>query len=153
MPDKPRLWLSNFASRNSKGHHGPGRLLSIMRLPRPQYGELGEGHVNTFAPPEWLLLDVKKNRMTFQTYVRALQDIWSLCYGMKPGELVFVPPGGSEYSLVANGDTLACCCARGAPCHRILVADFLVRVGWQVTLDGRDVNRDDVAQILKGVGG
>ena len=151
-PAGPRLYLSNFASRESEGHHGPGRLLTIMRAPRAEYGEWGEGRVETFTPPEWMLLRVKSGDMDFDTYVRCLKDLWSMCYWMRPGELGFEKPGqpSPPLALVESGDTLCCCCARGVGCHRWVVADFLLRVGWRVTLDGRDVDRDDVARLLEG---
>ena len=151
-PAGPRLWLSNFASARSEGHHGPGRVLTIMRRPRAHLGEWGEGRVETFAPPAWMLPRVKSGAMDFATYVRCLKDLWSSCYGMRPGELGYEPLGQPSPPLieVVSGDTLCCCCARGKPCHRWVAADFLLRVGWRVTLDGRDVDRDDVARLLEG---
>jgi len=58
-----------------------------------------------------------------------------------PGRLLARTPAG--IATVADGDTLCCACsvaeARAGRCHRTWAAQFLVRAGWRVILDGVEV--------------
>lgn len=53
-----------------------------------------------------------------------------------------VPPG-PDY-IVSDGDTLCCACSRddaaAGRCHRVWAAAALVRAGWRVILDGKELD-------------
>lgn len=144
---------------------GPGRAFSIMRHPRPEYGELLDGRVLAFTPPTRLLApalaakDAGDLEAAWPAYEAGLRELWgprskkaapgSLAYGRlvggrRPPQLSVVQFwDGFEWEYVGeveDGDTLACSCgaeaARAGRCHRVIAADLLRLAGWSVVLDG-----------------
>lgn len=147
MSDRPTLYLTNWSSRR---HHGPGRKLTIMA--RPRAWEHGEGAVGILLPDAGALVAVKARRMTADEYFsRFREDLaWATRERgdggelrgnpLAPGRLSYQPVWSIPKGSVADGDTLLCACAVGAPCHRREAAPFLVRAGWRVILDGVEVD-------------
>lgn len=137
---RPTVYLTNAASRRPP-HRGPGRVLTIMARPRPQYGEAGEGKVPMLIPDWPLVRDAKAGRLSMEDY-RAHYTMWldSVSPQLGPGELTAaLTEGGSR--PVEDGDTLVCACSRAAAaegrCHRVWAAEVLAEIGWRVVLDGR----------------
>lgn len=134
--DRPTIYLANWSS---KRHHGPGRKLSIMA--RPRVWEQGDGRVAILVPDAGALAAVKAGSVSIERY---FADYCSdLAYvteripdRLSPGQLEFIQWHTLDRHLVADGDTLLCACAVGAPCHRREAAPFLARAGWRVILDG-----------------
>lgn len=140
MSDRPTLFLSNWASRKTPGCHGPGRKLTIMARPRPQYGECGEGRVPDLTPNEQDLLDVQAGTITAEEYrARFLAKVEPLA--LSPIQLTAYTADG--IGLVRDGDTLCCACSKAdaaaGRCHRAWSARLLVEAGWRVVLDGVEV--------------
>lgn len=140
---RPTIYVSNWSSHKTAGHHGPGRKLTIMARPRPW--EHGEGRVPWLTPAESDLLDVKAGRITgdeyqrrFEEHLRGLERFNHLA----PGELVVAIPGQGSRS-VEDGDTVCCACSRedaaAGRCHRVWAAHALARNGWRVILDGEEL--------------
>lgn len=146
---------------------GPGHAFSIMRNPRPQYGEVLDGRVLAFTPPQALLGPAMEARAAgrldeaWDAYERGLRAIWERPEHQRrilPGRLGYGRPAGDHevhdpdraswdggwwipVGFVADGDTLTCGCgaeaARAGRCHRVIAADILRGAGWDVVLDGR----------------
>lgn len=133
MNQRPRLYLSNWASRRTPGMHGPGVAWTIMA--RPRAWEHGGGEVSAFVPPGEWVEDVKAGRLHPDNYAAWLRFRWTSGADLHaPGALVAHVRGRKV--LVADGDTLCCACARGEFCHRQVAAPFLAGAGWEVVLDG-----------------
>ena len=136
--DKPTLYLTNWSSRK---HHGPGRKFTIMA--RPRAWEHGEGRVPVLLPSVADLLDVKAGRITEALYFHRFSAQVEACEAsgvLAPGRLGALLTSPTEHAdPVADGDTLLCSCACGAPCHRRAAVPFLIRAGWRVILDGMEV--------------
>lgn len=148
MTRAPVIYLSNFASRRTRGHHGAGRLYTIMARPRAAFGEFGEGAVFPLQPVKWDLLDVKAGRISIDEYHRRTVDRWDRAIRAARGMGIEHPwaPGrlhafNGEGVVVRADDTLCCCCSREAAargeCHRAWAAPRLVAAGWAVVLDGK----------------
>lgn len=124
-----RIYVSNWSSHKTLGHHGPGRKLTIM--PNPRHWERGEGQVGWLCPHMQDLQDVRSGAIDVDEYERRYRK-WV---------------GGmlrSASSLgLQDGDTLCCACSREAAaagrCHRVWAADILLALGFQVVLDGREL--------------
>ena len=134
---RPKIFLSNWASAKTPGHHGPGRLLSIM-VKTPWFAK-SAGNVLVLVPPTDALWDLRGGRIDIEQYQRRYQnklDHWA--DRLAPGKLLADREGG--LFKVAYGDTLCCSCARSAAaegkCHRVWAARRLAEVGWDVVLDG-----------------
>ena len=172
MTERPTIYLTNaVCARNSKrgkgtdrtkASAGPGRLLSIMRCPRPEYGEAGCGRVLSLTPKRALLEQTKARieqvgrAEAWPEYQAALRQQWNAAL-LTPGRLSFgVPvPADANGAIrwdhdfwaargpVEGGDTLMCSCsvadADAGHCHRVEAARWLADAGWRVILDGRDV--------------
>ncbi len=141
----PVVYLAAFAGRNSEGHHGPGNTYRIMAKPRPRYGELGDGWVQTLMPrPDWLDA-VRSRRWSAEQYENTCRRLFERNADRRlllPGQLRAVLLDGS-FQLVQDGDTLCCSCGRKAAaagrCHRVWAADYLIEAGWRVILDAQEV--------------
>ena len=140
VPFRPTIYLSNWSSHATEGHHGPGRKYTIMAMARSW--ELGEGGVTALLPRRDDLRDVKNGQLSMADYRTRFeaQVARQLDAGhLVPGELV---AGRPQYGprLVEDGDTLCCACSRAAAadneCHRVWAAAALRRAGWRVVLDG-----------------
>lgn len=140
-----RIWLTNAASRRPP-HRGPGRVLTIMAAPRPQFGEAGVGEVPALVPPwEWVRA-AKAGELPPEEYrARYLSRLAQDAGGLVPGALAAYLVGGRHAVAVADGDTLICACSRAAAaagrCHRCWAGEALLAAGWDVVLDGREVPR------------
>jgi hypothetical protein len=127
---KPTLHITNWSSRKL---HGPGRKLTIMA--RPRSWEHGEGKVASCTPAAAWLHSVRSGEISVDDYRRRIEGQLGV-YNLSPGSLVVVNDG----LPVRDGDTLCCACSReeaaAGRCHRVWVAQALVRAGWRVVLDG-----------------
>ena len=136
--NKPTIYLTNWSS---KRRHGPGRKLTIMA--RPRAWERGEGSVTLLTPVLSMLDGLKSGRISPAAYFASFRgDLEAVSSGttnhLSPGVLG-VETGDPQLGRVADGDSLLCACAVGAPCHRREAAPYLVRAGWRVLLDGVEV--------------
>ena len=144
---KPTLHLTNWSSKRL---HGPGQKWTIMAAPRGW--EHGDGVVPDFTPPLGLFRDLQAERVTEGYYFTALERRWSEAWDAgwaRSGSNQFSPrrllasPALGEWVVVAAGDSLLCACSKdkaaAGRCHRATAAPFLVRAGWRVLLDGREV--------------
>jgi hypothetical protein len=138
VADRPTLYLSNWSSHASPGHHGPGRKLTIMASPRAW--ENGEGRVAALTPEAADVAAAKSGRRSMDAY----QEKYSATLAadarfLVPSILVF----GRAGRQVEDGDTLCCACSREAAakgeCHRVWAAHALVKAGWRVVLDGLEL--------------
>jgi hypothetical protein len=141
MAEKPKIFLSNWASHKTAGHHGPGRLYSIM-VKTPWWAR-STGRVDVLVPPEGALWDAKSERIDMATYKRLYLDkLDQWADRLAPGKLVADEGGGLV--MVTSGDTLCCSCARSVAvadkCHRAWAARRLLEAGWNVVLDGEPLS-------------
>ena len=147
---RPTIYLSNWSSARTPGHHGPGRKLTIMAAPRAW--ERGVGRVSTLTPVLSDLRNAQKGRLSPEEYRRRFElDLRrAMPDAMSPGALLIDAEaddwegiGGHPSRVVRDGDTLCCACSRDAAaagrCHRVWAAPALVRAGWRVILDGVEV--------------
>lgn len=148
---------------------GPGRAFSIMRNPRPPYGEVLDGRVLAFTPPQRLLAPALEAKAAgdadaaWPAYEAGLRALWETPEHLRraaPGALGYGRPAAAHevhdpdrarwdgewwipVGVVGDGDTLTCGCgaeaARAGRCHRVIAADLLKRAGWRVVLDGQEV--------------
>lgn len=118
------IYLSNWSSHKSLGHHGPGRKLTIMA--RPRKWEKGDGVVPELVPREEHLLAVQSGAMGLDRYREAYKR------GLYSRDM-------SSLDL-RDGDTLCCACSRAqaaqGKCHRVWAAEYLRDKGYRVVLDG-----------------
>lgn len=137
----PTIYLSNWSSHASPGHHGPGRKFSIMACPRSW--EHGEGFVPALTPKVADLVAMRDRKIKFSEYKKRF--LASISHDvLSPGTLmVWLPVEGTEMpqdALIEDGDTLCCACGRGdaaaGMCHRTWAAKLLDQAGWKVILDG-----------------
>jgi hypothetical protein len=140
---KPTIYLSNFASFRTPGHHGPGRLFCIMAKPR--HWEKGEGHVVVLTPSREDLENYQSGLINGAMYQkRFLEELEGR--DLSPGALLaWVDVSASMKPIaivVRDGDTLACSCSKEAAaqskCHRVWIATPLSEAGWRVLLDGKE---------------
>lgn len=140
---------------------GPGPVYSIMRHPRPEYGEAGAGRVLAFTPPAELLAEAMERRKrdgdasAWAWYEPIIVARWAAHAELHaPGVLQFytqVAPynelgrrwDGDRWYVrgpVEGGSTLICACGREQAargfCHRVTAARMLADAGWFVVLDG-----------------
>jgi len=124
---------------------GPGPVLSIMRFPRADYGEAGEGRVLAFTPPKTLATPaIEARRMydaegtnasadAWRAYEAALVGLWSprlaaaapgrLGYGIRvepyeKGSMAWDGDVWVQAGVVPDGATLVCACSRSAAADR-----------------------------------
>jgi len=140
MTTKPSVFLSNFASRKTKGHHGPGRLLSIM-VKTPHWSG-ADGTVAALMPHAKDLRRMKEGRITIEEYRRRfMMSMEARSELLEPHNLIVQSKKKLESFEVRDGDTLCCTCSRQAAaddkCHRVWVARALLEHGWDVVLDGK----------------
>lgn len=153
MASRPTIYLSNWSSRRRPGHHGPGRKLSGMALPRPW--ELGDGRCDVVAPDPDLLRRVKAGAMQADDYFRAYQErMAARADRLRHGMLDFVVTGSDRRVLVDDGDSILCACAAPSTsivgsllgmegrnrCHVEFLGPALIRAGWAVVLYGLDLH-------------
>lgn len=145
---------------------GDGPVYSIMRVPRPAYGEAAEGRVISLCPTRALLEQVRAARQAatspeeeaaaWATYEAELLKLWRPAL-LPPGRLTFARPvqhlegdarrwDGENWrplGPVPAGATLICSCgvadARAGRCHRVVAARLLAQYGWRVVLDGQEI--------------
>ena len=133
---KPTLHVTNWSSRKL---HGPGRVFTIMCMPRAW--EWGSGQVECATPEREAFRSVVVGSMTLEDY-RAHILAQMAAADLSPGMLeADGTPDGEEH--VCDGDTLCCACSRAQAaagrCHRVWVAQALAAAGWRVVLDGVEV--------------
>lgn len=145
MSDRPTLYLSNWSSHKTPGHHGPGRKWTIMAAPRRW--EHGDGQVDALVPDINDLRNVKAGVISADDYfgsyesgLASMPDLLRPDHMTAGGPLRRSGPGRIDIDLnyVRDGDTLCCSCARGARCHRRVAAKYLHLAGWRVVLDGEE---------------
>lgn len=130
MTDQPTLYLSNFASHGSPGHHGAGRAFSIMAF-TPKWADV-HGEVPALTPPGQLVQAFRPRRgdpSAWDEYRRHLIGLFAP-RRLEPGRLV-----AASGLVVGDEDTLVCICRIGLPCHRWVAAELLHHSGWRVVLD------------------
>lgn len=147
MSERPTIYLSNWSSHKSPGHHGPGRKWTIMA--RPRHWEKGEGSVALLVPRDEDLQAVRSGSISVTEYRQRYLDSRL----DRPGDNPFNPwqlkaavsrdidPYGVVH--VRDCDTLCCACSRAAAakgeCHRVWAAELLRVAGWNVVLDGEEL--------------
>lgn len=139
---KPTIYLSNWGSHSTPGHHGPGKKWTIMA--RPRKFEQGAGTVIPLPPDPEDLADVRAGRMTVEqyrdAYLTAVREAVGRGWLLGPGKLEAATSKPHDYRTVGDGDTLCCSCSREAAargeCHRVWAARLLHDAGWRVVLDG-----------------
>lgn len=153
---RPMIFLANWASYRSSGHHGPGRKLSIMSNTPAWARQHARGYVMAFTPRNAaevarVVAARKSGTLTeadIEAYRRDVTAGFSVLLpgdGHEPGVLAIYDGsfGGMPVDRVRDGDTLLCTCsadeAAASRCHRVWAADFLLRAGWRVILDGLEV--------------
>lgn len=137
--ERPTVYLSNWASHKTPGHHGPGRLLSIM-VSTPHWAT-PIGKVGIAAPKADDFWALQEGKITAEEYrERYAKGVLLFAKVLVPGKLGFVSKEEHESSEVKDGDTLCCVCSRhnakDGNCHRVWLAPLLVEAGWRVILDG-----------------
>ena len=136
-----KLYVTNWSSYRIPDNVGAGRKLTIMA--RPREWERGEGSVPLFIPdPDDLraiqggVITRDEYRSRFLRLVAYRVRVKGL--GLKPGKLM------TATTAVRDGDTLMCACgaekARSGGCHRVWTAAFLQLAGWEVVLDGAELD-------------
>ena len=140
MTTKPTVFLSNFASHKTKGHHGPGRVFSIMAK-TPHWAPY-EGLAVALVPSEKDLWAAKKGDISMEEYRRRFMlSMEARSELLEPHNLIVQSKKKFESFEVRDGDTLCCTCSRQAAaddqCHRVWVARALLEHGWDVVLDGK----------------
>lgn len=140
---RPTVYVSNWSSHRTEGHHGPGRKLSIMA--RPRAWEHGDGCVPWLTPDGGDLLAVKAGKISGEEYQPRFEEfvnIHATGGRLAPGRLA-VDRVTVGHGFVVDGDTLCCACSRddaaAGRCHRAWAAEALVAAGWRVILDGEEV--------------
>lgn len=154
------------ASAESRACVGPGPVYSIMRYPRAELGEDGDGRVLSLVPPAALAapaIEAKRRSDAgeadaadaWRDYEAALLEVWSEHAGKLAPEVLAwgrpdprgVPWDGEHWArggAVEDGATLICACSRKAAadrrCHRVIAAELLAGAGWDVVLDGRPLS-------------
>ncbi len=133
-PKQPIIYLTNTASlRSGPNFRGPGRVYNIMAKPRSF--EVQDGRVAALAPLSSFLDAQRQGRLTLEDYKRIYEERVDHHLGqLAPGRLL------SSAGPVKDGDTLICACSRDkakqGKCHRAWAAEYLLRAGWGVVLDG-----------------
>jgi hypothetical protein len=144
MPKKkknPKIYISNWSSHKTDGHHGPGRKFSIM-VRTSQYAK-PDGRVPALVPRAKDLWEYKNEEISIEEYrSRYFKQILQMKDDLKPGKLTWEPFNlfSDEKEPVKDGDTLCCVCSRAqaakGECHRAWAAVVLQEAGWTVVLDG-----------------
>jgi hypothetical protein len=136
-----KIYLSNLASRKTKGCHGPGRLLSIM-VRTPHY-VTPDGVIPSLAPKAVDFSKYKGGEIDLDAYRERFIEKASKG-DLEPGKLLWQPYSFFEQENqepVEDGDTLCCVCSKEkaskGECHRVWVAELLRDAGWEVILDGK----------------
>jgi len=140
MNIKPTIHITNWSSPNL---HGPGRKINIME--RPRYWEFGDGRCRQLTPSDAIFDAAKNKPIDMETYrTRYIAQLFDMAQdgGLQPNSLC-VGAYRHPSSLVLGGDTLLCACSKAAAsrgeCHRVWAAEILVKAGWNVILDGKEI--------------
>lgn len=138
--DRPTIYLSNWASLRTPGHHGPGRILSIM-VKTPHWAT-PDGKVEVVVPNPKDLWAARDGSLSFSQYrERYTAQVSAYAAYLVPGEFVFQKSLNSY--AVKDGDTLCCSCSRekaaDGKCHRTWLTPLLGEAGWRVVLDGKEI--------------
>lgn len=166
---KPRIYLTNAAAvvavrrgtarPETRACVGPGRVWTIMALPRAQYGEAGEGRVTALTPTPNDLRAVQHGEIDEAEYRRRFEAKVSggvLIPGMLDSRLWAgadedTYPASMRTTPVSDGDTLICSCSRHAAenghCHRAWAAPWLFLAGWDVRFDARDLDESQARAV------
>lgn len=139
MSELPTIYLSNWSSHKTPGHHGPGRKYTIMA--RPRKWERGEGQVWALTPDTDALECVRNGAWSADKYRVETIEMFQR-HRIDPSHLLaerFTP--NTRWIPVVGGDTLCCACSRAkaaaGECHRVWAAELLKEAGWHVVLDGK----------------
>ncbi len=134
---KPIIYLSNWSSHKTPGHHGPGRKLSIMAY-TPKWAP-SAGRVPDLTPEGANVLAIKAGQLDVDEYRRRFESGLHMA-SLSPGSLSAADRSTGWQVAVQSGDTLCCVCgceqAAAGRCHRVWAAEALARAGWRVILDG-----------------
>ncbi len=141
MSDRDTVYLSNWSSHKTPGHHGPGRKWTIMALPKRPH-EHGDGAVTSLTPPTADLSLARAGQITTGEYRRRC-ELWWQIHDLRPSILAARMRDG-RITDVRDGDTLCCACSRdkaaAGQCHRVWAAEALAAAGWRVILDGKELS-------------
>ena len=148
----PRVFVSNWASAATLGHHGRGKRWSLV--PAPGARQNGDGWVECFIPDADAYQAARDGDAdgflegfaaavfaSSQDGARLRPGMLSALYGAQPPAGVEFVGGDRSHRSVRDGDTLCCVCSRkttalDGSCHRVVVAHALTAAGWEVVLDG-----------------
>jgi hypothetical protein len=164
----PTIYVTNWGlvraddAREAKGQprraSGPrGQHYTIMVRPRPEYGERGDGQIYVLLPKAEDVraaregdLSIAAYRQRYEAGVARLSRNGLL---LRPGHddehmhAQLVVRGSLTWEPVLPGSTLACSCSAEAAaegrCHRVWAAGLLLKAGWRVALDGRELAKVD----------
>lgn len=138
------VWTIHVTNWSSRKLHGPGRRWTIMV--RPRHWESGDGFVHYLRPERANLRAVLSGIISPSEYERIFgRHLEIVARRLGPGELHATQTDALPPVLtpVRDGDTLLCACSRAAAargeCHRVWSAHALVRAGWRVLLDGKEL--------------
>ncbi len=138
------IYLSNWSSHKTPGHHGPGRWKWTI-MAKPRHWERGHGRVTSLTPSIEDMESAKLGAISLYEYRRRFMRMarWSLM----PLEASVGSIPNASIATVRNGDTLCCACSRAAAargeCHRVWAARLLHEAGWRVILDGKELNDEN----------
>ncbi len=146
---QPSIFLSNWSSHSTVGHHGPGRKLSGMALPRSW--EHGDGEVKDVAPDPELLRAVQDGQLSIRDYLLAYEARLAQV-DLRHPHLRATLTSGWLPLFVRDGDSILCACAARKfdplailfglqdhsrhPCHLEVLAPAMALAGWRVVLYG-----------------
>jgi hypothetical protein len=112
-------------------------------MARPRHWEHGEGNVPVLVPATEMMSAARHGGILFGDYRRLYTgQVRQAHSALVPGKLTaFDATLVGHY--VSDGDTLCCACSREkasyGECHRVWAAEALVRAGWRVILDGKEL--------------
>lgn len=135
---RPTLHVTNWASHQKL--HGPGMAYTMMAASRRW--EKGAGRAVQLTPSLSWLRDVQAGKLSIDDY-RELYTEHLKLHDLGPGDLRASTWVMRQNLYLRDGDTLCCACARAAAargeCHRVWAAEALVKAGWRVILDGKEL--------------
>jgi hypothetical protein len=148
------LYLTNLASLRSRGHRGPGRVLSAMARPTRWVVEAVDGRVPDLAPTAQanaaIITHKRAGTMTPEMIAEYRAGVEAKVgrHTCEPGRLGYTDSHTVGYLIgpVEGGDTIVCTCPRpDSPrrtheCHLEWVAPILTAAGWRVVLYGEEMS-------------